>query len=241
MLVAGCGTGQHVLEVCNYQNAKILAVDLSLTSLSYAKRKTDELKIKNVEYLHADILQLKKLKRKFDVIEAAGVLHHMKDPLKGLRILLNLLEPHGLLRLGLYSELARQGVIRAREFIRSNNFKSTIDDIRSCREVIINEKNDQLLQKVFHSKDFYSTSSVRDLIFHVQEHRFTIPEISKMLKNLNLEFLSFDGPLIKKEFSKIFPNDKKNISLDNWNQFEISNPDTFSNMYQFWVRKIKHL
>ena len=78
-------------------------------------------------------------------------------------------------------------------------------------------------------------------MFHVQEHRFTIPEISKMLKNLNLEFLGFMNPFIKTKFSKFFLNDKKNISLDNWNQFEISNPDTFSNMYQFWVRKIQKI
>ena len=38
---------------------------------------------------------------------------------------------------------------------------------------------------------------------------------------------------------KLINVDKKNISLDNWNQFEISNPDTFASMYQFWVRKIK--
>jgi len=62
-----------------------------------------------------------------------------------------------------------------------------------------------------------------------------------MLKNLNLEFLGFMHPFIKTKFSKFFPNDKKNISLDNWNQFEISNPDTFSNMYQFWVRKLQKI
>ena len=78
-------------------------------------------------------------------------------------------------------------------------------------------------------------------MFHVKEHRFTIPEISKMLKKLNLEFLGFLNLLIKIKFSKFFPNDKKNISLDNWNQFEISNPDTFSNMYQFWVRKLQKI
>ena len=32
---------------------------------------------------------------------------------------------------------------------------------------------------------------------------------------------------------------KKNISLVNWNQFEINNPDTFFDMYQFWLRKIQ--
>ena len=241
VLIAGCGTGKHITIAEKYLNANILGVDLSLASLAYAKRKTEELGFKNIEFLHADILQLKNLNRKFDVIECVGTLHHMKDPLTGLKVLLDLLEPHGFLKLGLYSEISRQHIVKAREFIKKKKFKNTIEDIRNCRESIVNEKEDPLLQKVFHNNDFYSTSSVRDLMFHVNEHRFTIPEISKMLKNLNLEFLGFMNPLIKTKFSKFFPNDKKNISLDNWNQFEISNPDTFSNMYQFWVRKIQKI
>ena len=241
VLIAGCGTGKHIAIAEKYLNANILGVDLSLASLAYAKRKTEELGFKNIEFLHADILQLKNLNRKFDVIECVGTLHHMKDPLTGLKVLLDLLEPHGFLKLGLYSEISRQHIVKAREFIKKKKFKNTIEDIRNCRESIVNEKEDPLLQKVFHNNDFYSTSSVRDLMFHVNEHRFTIPEISKMLKNLNLEFLGFMNPFIKTKFSKFFPNDKKNISLDNWNQFEISNPDTFSNMYQFWVRKIQKI
>jgi len=60
---------------------------------------------------------------------------------------------------------------------------------------------------------------------------------------LNLEFLGFiyADPLIKKEFSRLFPNDKKNISLNNWHKFEEKYPDTFANMYQFWVRKKKDI
>ena len=241
VLIAGCGTGIHTTTAERYLNANILGVDLSLTSLAYAKRKTEESGFKNIEFLHADILQLKNLNRKFDVIECVGTLHHMKDPLTGLKVLLDLLEPHGFLKLGLYSEISRQHIVKAREFIKKKKFKNTIEDIRNCRESIGNEKDDTVLQKIFRSKDFYSTSMARDLMFHVQEHRFTIPEISKMLKNLNLEFLGFLNLLIKTKFSKFFPNDKKNISLDNWNQFEISNPDTFSNMYQFWVRKIQKI
>ena len=36
-----------------------------------------------------------------------GVLHHLDDPEQGLNILLDMLEPNGFLKLGLYSELAR--------------------------------------------------------------------------------------------------------------------------------------
>ena len=76
-------------------------------------------------------------------------------------------------------------------------------------------------------------------MFHVQEHRFTLPQISKMLINLNLEFLGFADPLIRTRFSKFFPKDKSNVSLDHWNQFEMDNPNIFRSMYNFWVRR-KH-
>ena len=101
------------------------------------------------------------------------------------------------------------------------------------------KKNDQLLQKIPDGPDFYSTSSVRDLLFHVQEHRFTLQKISKILINLNLEFLGFDDPLIKRNFLEVFPKDKSDISLVNWNKFERNNPNIFIGMYKFWVRKIK--
>ena len=240
ILIAGCGTGKHSISTSGYKNSNILAVDLSLTSLAYAKRKTEELNIKNIEYMQADILQLKKLNKKFDIIESAGTLHHMKDPVKGLNVLVDILEPHGFLKLGLYSESARRYIVKIREFIKKKNYKNTNKDIKICRQDIINKKVNPINQKVIRLPDFYSTSNVRDLLFHVQEHRFTIPQICKILKDLNLEFLGFlfVDPLIKKEFSKSFPDDKKNISLDNWHQFEVNNPDTFASMYQFWVRKI---
>jgi len=240
VLIAGCGTGSNSISANIYKNANILAVDLSLKSIAYAKRKTEELGYKNIEYLHADILQLKKLGRKFDIIESSGVLHHMNDPVAGLKVLLNILEPHGFLRLGLYSEIARQYVVRARELIKIKNFKNTNEDIKRFRQLIINEKLDSSLQNLTDTLDFYSTSTIRDLLFHIQEHRFTIPRISKILKDLKLEFIGFDisKPLSKTEYAKLFPIDKTNISLDNWHQFEKNNPNTFSGMYQFWVRKI---
>jgi ubiquinone/menaquinone biosynthesis C-methylase UbiE len=239
ILIAGCGTGKQILIANNYLNANILAVDLSLTSLAYAKRKIEELNLENIEFLHADILQLKNLNKKFDVIECAGVLHHMRNPLEGLKVLLELLEPHGLLRLGLYSELARQDIIEVRKFIKNKKFMNTINDIRKCRKAIIENKENKLLQKVLYRKDFYSTSAVRDLMFHIQEHRFTLKQISKISKNFNLEFLGFVDQSLKNKFSIIFSNDKNNVSLDNWDQFEKNNPDAFIGMYDFLVRKIK--
>ena len=81
-------------------------VDLSLASLAYAQRKSNELSFTNIDYLQADILHLHQLGKEFDIIESVGVLHHMDEPMAGWRVLVDLLKPGGLMKIGLYSEFA---------------------------------------------------------------------------------------------------------------------------------------
>tara|TARA_Y100000590_G_C15696689_1_gene1005382 strand:- start:408 stop:2306 length:1899 start_codon:yes stop_codon:yes gene_type:complete len=237
LLIAGCGTGSHIFVTKEYLNSKIFAIDLSLTSLAYAKRKIIEAGIKDVEFLHADILELKNFNRKFDIIESIGTLHHMKNPEKGLTILTNLLKPHGFLKLGLYSTIAREHITQTKMQVKKNKYKSNVNDIKKFREMIKEKANNNFFSKILERNDFYSTSSVKDLIFHEQEHTFTIPQISKMLKNLNLEFLGFSNSLIKAKYKEFYNSDIKNLNLENWHNFEKENPDTFIGMYKFWVRK----
>ena len=118
ILIAGCGTGQHSIgTACRFKDSTVLAVDLSLSSLAYAKRKTQELTIRNIEYMQADILDLGQLNKQFDIIESSGVLHHMDNPMAGWKILTDCLKPGGLMKIGLYSELARYHIISIRKEI----------------------------------------------------------------------------------------------------------------------------
>lgn len=241
ILLAGCGTGKHAIHIGKYDNSNILAVDLSLASIAYAKRKVKEFNYNNIQFLHADILDLKNLEQKFDVIESVGTLHHMENPILGLKSLLEILKPNGFLKLGLYSELARKEIVSLIEIIKNRNFEPNIDGIRAIRKFILSQNNSSNLYNSIFTQDFYSTSRIRDLLFHVQEHRFTIPQLIKIFKNFNLEFygFSFGNYLPKYQYSKIFPDDKKMINLENWNEFEINYPSTFLGMYQFFVRKTK--
>ena len=102
ILIAGCGTGRNAIEMARWcTGGKTLAIDLSLASLSYARRKTEELGLGNIEYAQADILKLDLLGRTFDVIDAIGVLHNLADPNAGWRALLSVLRPGGFMRVGL--------------------------------------------------------------------------------------------------------------------------------------------
>jgi len=89
------------------------------------------------------------------------------------------------------------------------------------------------------SIDFYSASTLRDLIFHVQEHRFSVPQINVLMNSYKLDFLGFiiEKLHFKTAYSKCFPDDPDCIDLDNWHQFEQENPRMFASMYQFWCRK----
>ena len=83
-------------------NCNVLSMDLSLTRLSYAIRKTRELGITNIEYMQGDILKIDQLGRLFDIIESVGILHHMDDPLTGWKVLVDRLRSGGLMKVGLY-------------------------------------------------------------------------------------------------------------------------------------------
>ncbi|MEO6431172.1 MAG: class I SAM-dependent methyltransferase, partial [Nitrosospira sp.] len=245
ILIAGCGTGQHSIATAQrYGNAKVLAVDLSLTSLCYARRKTEELGLGNIEYAQADITSLSTLGSPemgggmFDLIESVGVLHHLANPLAGWRELFALLRPGGFMRLGFYSKFARQNEAAARLYIAEKGYAPNAEDIRRCRQDMMSPENALRFQKVLSARDSYTMSECRDLLFHVQEHHYTLPRLKENLRELDLAFLGFSlDSDVSRRYEERFPEDISQTDLDKWHIFEIENPDTFKGMYQFWLQK----
>ncbi len=239
ILIAGCGTGQHAITTASkYKNAEIFALDLSFNSLAYAKRKAEELNCKNINFIQGDLLDLRKLNKKFDIIESVGVLHHMADPLVGWMSLTDCLKKDALILIGLYSEKARENIANIRETINSLKIKTIRKDIINFRKDIL-KNNNKTWDSIKYSPDFYSTSGVRDLLFHEQEHRFTIKKIRSYLNKLGLVFLGFEDTYVVNKFKQFFNEPRDIYNLDKWEIFENNNPRIFSGMYQFWCQKIK--
>jgi tetratricopeptide (TPR) repeat protein/2-polyprenyl-3-methyl-5-hydroxy-6-metoxy-1,4-benzoquinol methylase len=248
VLIAGCGTGAFTLAFARKApQARFLAVDLSLSSLSYAKRMADSLGLKNVEFAQADIMKLGSLGRTFDFIDSSGVLHHMADPWAGWRVLLSLLRPDGAMQLGFYSELARQNIVAARALIAEHGYRPVPDDIRRVREIIAAAEDGSLLKSISQWGDFFSMSECRDLLLHAQEHRTSLPEIKRFLAANDLRFAGFVlDALTSDRFARRYPElanltEKARFDafadLDRWHAFETEYPETFISMYRFWVHK----
>jgi cellobiose-specific phosphotransferase system component IIA len=95
----------------------------------------------------------------------------------------DLLKPGGLMKIGLYSELARQHIVEVRKEITALEVGTSETEIRKFRQSLA-ESHDENHQLLTTSSDFFSLSTLRDLIFHVQEHRFT----SRRLKTVSMSW-----------------------------------------------------
>jgi len=245
ILVAGCGTGIAAIEdAVLWNGADIQAVDLSRASLAYAKRCAEELQIESISFAQADILELPNLGRTFDYISCVGVLHHMGDPIEGLRALGEVCRPGGVMRIGLYSKASRRSVPKAISFMKTQDDGSTMGGIRQARQSLIDHAHrsgvcEEEFNSLFTTIDFYTTSMCRDLLFHVQEVDFTATMIENALDLLGLKFCGFVN--INNErlnaYRAFAPHDPKGLDLKSWAKYEQQNPDAFSSLYDFTVQK----
>ena len=243
VLIAGCGTGQQVVQAAlDYgQDARILALDLSAASLGYASRMADGFGIKNVEFARADLEQIDsfgpQFASRFQVIEAVGVLHHMADPFAGWRALLKCLAPGGFMRLGLYSAIARRNLTLLRSDPAYPGPGCNDAALRTFRQVLLargDEQGDDARKFV----DFWDAASFRDMLLHVNEHTLGRGAIARFLED---ERLTFRGFQLAKESQAMFwqryPLETWPGTLENWARFEEENPFLFENMYLFWCEK----
>ena len=239
ILVAGCGTGREAVDVALiFPAARVDAIDLSRASLAYATRKAAELRVPNVVFRQADILDVARLGTSFDLVVSSGVLHHMRDPVAGLRALLGVLAPGGVLKIALYSTLARVAFTQARAWARREGFAPTPQGIRGFRAAVLaRPEGDPLRHRLTESYDFYSVSQCRDLVFHVEEHTFTLPELAGIFRELGLSVLGVEarGPRDIEAYRARFPADSAATDLANWSIVEGENPTMFSRMYVLWL------
>ena len=238
VLVAGCGTGWHAIAAASeIPGRRLLAVDLSLTSLAYAKRKTPRTLAPHIDYAQADILKLGALDRRFDVDRCQ-----------------RRAASHGrsVRRLAHAARAAAPERLHASRLLQRARTPRRVGGARLHRRARLRHdpRRDPPLPPGFACNaaraastrfdDFFTTSECRDLLFHVQESRTTIPAIKAFLAEHGLKFIGFEfGDAALRGYRALFAEQRWSMSdLDRWHDFETKYPDTFSGMYQFWVQKM---
>jgi SAM-dependent methyltransferase len=195
----------------------------------------------NLEFLQIDLLDLPNLNRQFDIVECTGVLHHMQDPAEGGRALVECVRDGGIMHISLYSELSRREIVRLRQGYEARIPEITSDDVRRYRRQWMQEDPALIDDRLPLRRDFFDLNRCKDLLFHPLEHRFTLPQIGRLLDDLGLEFRGLETPdLILTQYWTPYPSPKDRRNLSCWHEFEQNNPDAFGGLYEIWSRKTRH-
>lgn len=240
VLIAGAGTGKQALQsaFAYGPQAQILATDISAVSLGYARAAAKRYEAGNVEFMVADILDLDRLGRQFDIIECVGVLHHMADPWAGWRKLLGCLKPGGLMYIGIYSAVSRANILALRS--EPDYPGPGCDDraARAWRAGLLGRPAGSPGSELNISRDFYTLHEFRDLALHPSEQHATLNEIGQFLDENGLAFRGFTlDPLILGDFAAQYPGNGPG-KLSDWQEFERERPRTFDGMYRFWCERV---
>ncbi len=239
ILIAGCGTGHHALLVAAcYPAAEIWAIDLSAASLAYALRAAGEYGFHGLRFFQGDLLELRGSSERFDEIYCEGVLHHLREPEVGLAVLSECLSTGGQLRLAVYSNSGRRWIRPALALRDRLGMQANLSGIRGLRGAIANLSEGDPARGVISTADYYFTSACRDLLFHVQEHRYDLPDLAKMFARQGLELVRLSVPATAEVlFRELFPAGDPARDLDLWGEVESQRDSLFGSMYQFTLRK----
>lgn len=237
ILVVGCGSGRDTVEMARWcVGAQVLAVEPRSANLCYARRKSDELQVANVEYAQAELTALASLGRTFDVVEAATSARYFADPIAGWRELASLLRPGGFMHLGLLRTNGREAIHAARALVAERGYGPVADDIRAARQDFLALDADAPAKEIARSADFSTLGELRELLFPAHNREGTIADIKAALESSGLSFVGFnDAPY--GDYAKRFPDDKAMTDLENWQIIETEKPTAFGPIYQFWVQK----
>jgi SAM-dependent methyltransferase len=98
VLDAGCGTGEALLWLHELiePNGTVVGVDVSAAHLAAARRYLRP----GVTILQADLVEAPLPPQSFDLIWCVNTIHHLRDPLQGVKRLASLLRPGGRIALG---------------------------------------------------------------------------------------------------------------------------------------------
>ena len=238
ILIAGCASGLSAVELARQaNNARVLAIDFNLASLSYGKRMAQNFGLTNLEFAQADLMKGNALGKQFDFIHCSGLLDHLVTPWEGWRILLGLLRPGGTMQVGVHSDIARRRIAAARALIDKQGYQMQPSDIRKCREDLI-ATDDPLAASLTQWADFFTISECRDLLFDVHEQQLTLHDIKSFLTANDIEFGGFIvDASTGNRFAARFADPAAITDLDSWASFAAETPDAFPATYQFWVRK----
>ena len=195
ILSAGCGTNQAAYHAFRNPDCQVTGIDLSDSSLEHQKYLKQKHNLKNLTLHKLNILELSNLNERFDFITCTGVLHHMPDPVAGLKSLAASLMPEGIANIMVYSYTLRTGIYMLQRVFRELGFSQVPDDVALIRKTLESIHPEHSVSKYMKiASDLHFDAGIVDTFLHPQDKAYLAGEIFDFTKEAGFEFLAWASP-----------------------------------------------
>ncbi|OBH01365.1 hypothetical protein A5696_13495 [Mycobacterium sp. E2699] len=191
ILIAGCGTNQAAVFAYRNPGAKVVGVDISQPSLDHQQYLKDKHGLSNLEVHLLPIEELPTLNRDFDLIVSTGVLHHMADPLVGMKAVGACLRREGAIGLTLYAKYGRTGVEMLQSVFRDMGLRQDDKSVHIVKEMISALPAEHPLRTYFRAEgdwELQYDAAVVDTFLHGRDRSFDVDGCIDLVTNAGLEF-----------------------------------------------------
>lgn len=192
ILIAGCGTNQAAVFAFTNPDARVVGVDVSQASLDHQQYLKDKHGLWNLQLHQLPIEQVGTLGQEFDLVVSTGVLHHMADPLAGLKALGECLRPDGALGVMVYAKYGRYGVELMQSVFRDMGLQQDEASLRKVRETLALLPQDHPVRgyaKV--ARNLNADAVLVDTFLHGRERSFTVDDCVEFVESAGLVFQSW--------------------------------------------------
>ena len=135
----------------------------------------------------------------FDYINSVGVLHHLREPLEGLKALGSLLADTGLIHLFLYADAGRWEIHRTQRALSRLGAGCGAEGLRLGRELFeVLPEGNRLRQN--HEQrwliDTAADANFADMYLHPQETSYDLSRLFGLIDAAGLQFAGFSNPAV---------------------------------------------
>jgi SAM-dependent methyltransferase len=189
ILIAGCGTNQAAVLAYTNPNAKVVAVDISQASLDHQQFLKEKHGLWNLELHLLPIEELSTLGSDFDLVVSTGVLHHMAEPLTGMKALASVVRPDGVIGAMLYAKYGRLGIDILESVFRDLGLGQDDASIQVVREAISRLSPEHPVQSYLKiAQDLRSDAGLVDTFLHGRQKSYTVDDCLELVNSAGLEF-----------------------------------------------------
>jgi len=189
VLIAGCGTWQAAKFALCHPAARVVAIDISPTSLNHTEALKQKYDLSNLETRQLPIENAGDLDQRFDLVISTGVLHHLVDPDAGLRALRSVLSDDGVMYLMLYAPYGRTGVYMLQEYCRRLGVGTSPEEIDDLTKVLSTlSEYHPLVLMMRGSREGLDANALVDAVLNPRDRTYSVPQLFEFLERNDLSF-----------------------------------------------------